>query len=94
MSQVINTLPHFRNSGNVKMQYAQRENLAFQTNRAHLQYRRSSPGAPELSSSTGQYALKTTIGKMKTEDRPTRAPILTVVDRPIRIGFQMEKRDF
>jgi len=92
MSQVTNTIPHFRNSGNVKMQYAQRENLAFQTNRAHLQYRRSSPEAPELSSSTGQHALKTTIGKMKTEGRPTRAPILTVVDRPIRIGFQMEKR--
>ena len=94
MSQVTNTIPHFRNSGNVKMQYAQRENLAFQTNRAHLQYRRSSPEAPELSSSTGQHALKTTIGKMKTEGRPTRAPILTVVDRPIRIGFQMEKKIF
>ena len=51
--QFTNTLPPFRNSENVKMQYAHRENLAFQTNRARLQYRRSSPGASELSSLTG-----------------------------------------
>jgi len=45
-------------------------------------------------SELGQHALKTTIGKMKTEGRPTRALILTVVDCPIRIGFQMEKKIF